>query len=168
MYSIRSLKTFWCPQALDQESKCILGSSHRTVANTPRISQKCSCHNPPQIPIKCTPNAKPIYSASSRQVGGVPGASRPKPLAPGASRGLQGPPGAYTGLRRLRGLQGLQSPPKPPCFERKMCPVAYCQSLEPWARLKFHVGWSGWTRSPTMAGGRVFLKGSEAGVLRQV
>ena len=23
----------------------------------------------------------------------------------------------------------------------------------PWARLKFHAGWSGWTRPPTMAGG---------------
>ena len=27
------------------------------------------------------------------------------------------------------------------------------QSLEPGARLKFHAGWSGWTRPPTMAGG---------------
>ena len=40
-------------------------------------------------------------------------------------------------------LQGLQGPG----------PAAYCQSLEPWARLKFHAGWSGWTRPPTMAGG---------------
>ena len=41
-----------------------------------------------------------------------------------------------------------------------------------WARLKFHAGWSGWTRPPTMGGGggwvaglrrvkRGFLKGSE-------
>ena len=34
-----------------------------------------------------------------------------------------------------------------------MRPAAYCQSFEPWARLKFHAGWSGWTRPPTMAGG---------------
>ena len=26
-------------------------------------------------------------------------------------------------------------------------------SLAPGARLEFHVGWSGWTRPPTMAGG---------------
>ena len=32
-------------------------------------------------------------------------------------------------------------------------PAAYCQSFEPWARLKFHAGWSGWTRPPAMAGG---------------
>ena len=59
-----------------------------------------------------------------------------------------------------RRLQGLQGPPGPAgasgassCFERKMRPAAYSQSPEPWARLKFHAGWSGWTRPPTMAGG---------------
>ena len=47
-----------------------------------------------------------------------------------------------------RGLRALKH-----CFELKMRPAAYYQSLEPWARLKFHAGWSGWTRPPTMAGG---------------
>ena len=32
-----------------------------------------------------------------------------------------------------------------------------------WARLKFHAGWSGWTRPPTMAGG-----GGGVGQLRRV
>ena len=32
--------------------------------------------------------------------------------------------------------------------------AAHCESLEPGARLEFHdVGWSGWTRPPTMRGG---------------
>ena len=105
-------------------SKCILGSSHRTVANTPRISQKCSCHNPPQIPIKC-------------------GSVEVTQLHPCMWRGFQALPG------RSRGSRGLQGAP---CFERKMRPAAYCQSLEPWARLKFHAGC-------VSAGG--VLKGSE-------
>ena len=63
---------------------------------------------------------------------------------PGASRLFQGAP------EGSRGLQGLRGPPKPsrppktickPCFERK-----------PWARLKFHAGWSGWTRPPALGG----------------
>ena len=49
--------------------------------------------------------------------------SRPSTGPPKASRGLQAPPGAL--------------PPKP----------------RAWARLKFHAGWSGRTRPPTMAGG---------------
>ena len=61
---------------------------------------------------------------------------------PGASRGLQGPPGASRGLQ---GPPGAEGPPKPQKTQHK--------SLEPWARLKFHAGWSGWTRPPTMAGG---------------
>ena len=70
-------------------------------------------------------------------VGG--GVSRHFQAVPEGSRGLQGPP----------------EPQKTPqtCFEQKKHPAAYCQSLEFWARLKFHVGWSGWTRPPTMAGG---------------
>ena len=50
---------------------------------------------------------------------------------PGSRSSLQGPPG---GSRQLQGFPG--GPPK---------------AL--WARLKFHAGWSGWTRPPTMAGG---------------
>ena len=64
------------------------------------------------------------------------------PALPGRSRGLQGPSGASREKKHHK--HG---------FERKMHPAAYCQSLEPWARLKFHAGWSGWTRPPTMAGG---------------
>ena len=132
MYSIRSLKTFWCPQAPDQQSTCILGSSHRTVANTPRISQKCSCHNPPQIPTKCTPNAKPINKTYYiwQAIGNT----------------------ASVEVTQLHPcLCGVSSACRP--FQG---PAAYCQSLEPWARLKFHAGWSGWTRPPTMAGGGVW------------
>ena len=66
---------------------------------------------------------------------GAAGASGPSR----ASRGLQGPPG-----REVRASKTV---------ERKLRRAAYCQSLEPWVRLKFHAGWSGWTRPPTMAGG---------------
>ena len=52
---------------------------------------------------------------------------------------VQGPPG-FAGVSGAF-IQGI--------FEQKM--------LEPWARLKFHAGWSGWTRPPTMAGGVVCL-----------
>ena len=65
-------------------------------------------------------------------------------LPPGpaeASRGLQGPPGAS------RGLQGLQEHGNEKCA-RRVPPKP-----RTWARLKFHAGWSGWTRPPTMAGG---------------
>ena len=34
-----------------------------------------------------------------------------------------------------------------------MLAAANCESLEPGARLEFHVGWSGWTRPPTTEGG---------------
>ena len=50
---------------------------------------------------------------------------------------------------RLQGCPGLGTN----VVERKMRPAAYSQRPEPWARLKFHAGWSGWTRPPTMAGG---------------
>ena len=70
-----------------------------------------------------------------------------------------------------RALQGL---PRATVLNEK----AYRQSLAQGARLKFHVGWSGWTRPPAMAreggGGQaeaclqggvegrgVFFKGSE-------
>ena len=53
----------------------------------------------------------------------------------GASRGLQGPPGASRGLQQA--------------FTK----VLNEKCAQPWARLKFHAGWSGWTRPPTMAGG---------------
>ena len=65
-------------------------------------------------------------------VGGFPGASRP----------FQGLPEA----------SGAQKTSASVCL-RKMRPAAYCQSPEPWARLKFHAGWSGSTRPPAMAGG---------------
>ena len=92
---------------------------------------------------------KPYYILGSvlsfiHACGGFPGASRPfqeAPGPPGPSRGLQGP----------QGCGGCRTPQT--CFERKMRPAAYSQSPEPWARLKFHAGWSGWTRPPTMAGG---------------
>ena len=64
---------------------------------------------------------------------------------------LQGAPGAPGGCRGLWGVQDLEG--------TKNAPAAYRQSLEPWARLKFHAGWSGWTRPLTMAGG------AEAGCL---
>ena len=86
-------------------------------------------------------------------VGGFPGASRP----------FQGPPGAYMGLQGALG-----PPPQKIRFERKMRPAAYCQILEPWAKLKFHAGWSGWTRPPTMAGGGggVGVAGKDLNALR--
>ena len=88
-----------------------------------------------------------------------------------ASRGLQGPPGASRGLQRPPG--GLQGPPgpsgglpknSPQTVRTKNAPAAYWQSLEPWARLKFHVGWSGWTRPPTMAGGGGVRSGQGLGM----
>ena len=35
----------------------------------------------------------------------------------------------------------------------EVLPAAQCESLEPGTRLEFHVGWSGWTRPPTMGRG---------------
>ena len=74
-----------------------------------------------------------------------------------AVSGLQGLAGASKGLQgRPRGSRGVQGPSGGPGTSRgrtKNAPAAYRQSLEPWARLKFHAGWSGWTRPPTMAGG---------------
>ena len=75
----------------------------------------------------------------------VPGCCRGLQGLAGASKGLQGPPGAFGGSRDL--------------------------GLEPWARLKFHAGWSGWTRPPTMArgrGGRVSATKSRGGFLRDL
>ena len=94
------------------------------------------------------------------------------PALPGRSRGLQGlqgPPGASRGLQALQGACGALKSPK----KRKMHPAAYCQSLEPWARLKFHAGWSGWTRPPTMAGkgggsAQVSAKGIVEGVFKGI
>ena len=90
------------------------------------------------------------YSASSMHVGGFQAVA-------GHSRRLQG----------LQGLPGASRARKG--HERKMRPAAYSQSPEPWAGLKFHAGWSGWTRPPTMAGGgggvarlRRACKGAEA------
>ena len=71
-----------------------------------------------------------------------------------ACRGLQGPPGPPGASR------GLQGPPKTP-------KTLTNEKIKPWARLKFHGGWSGWTRPPTMAGGggggqaEVCLQGGE-------
>ena len=74
--------------------------------------------------------------------------------------GFQALPGHSAGSRAsraCRGLQGLHGPPrasrKVQVRHKKMRPAAYSQSPEPWARLKFHAGWSGYTRPPTMAGG---------------
>ena len=77
----------------------------------------------------------------STQFQAVAGGSK---TLPGPLKGPPKPPGASRGLR---GVQGPQTP-----FSTKNAPAAYRQSLEPWARLKFHAGWSGWTRPPTMAG----------------
>ena len=99
---------------------------------------------------------KPYYILGSVEVtihacGGFPGLQGLQGLQgpPGPSRSLQGPPGASGASRGL--WKGCQNPKTR--FERKMRPAAYSQSPEPWARLKFHAGWSGWTRPPTMAGG---------------
>ena len=51
-------------------------------------------------------------------------------------------PRASRPFQASRGLQGQG-------VEKRL--AVYCQSLEP--RLKFHAGWSGWTRPPNMAGG---------------
>ena len=56
-------------------------------------------------------------------------------LPPGASAGLQNPSTNMV----LNEKCARRVPPKP----------------RTWARLKFHAGWSGWTRPPTMAGGGV-------------
>ena len=58
---------------------------------------------------------------------------------PGGSRGLQGPPGGSGGSRPTNPASIVLNE-NAPCHE-------------PWARLKFHAGWSGWTRPPVMAGG---------------
>ena len=79
----------------------------------------------------------PGASRASRGFRGLfQGLQRP-PGPPGASRGLRGPPGASRGFQTL---PGLKSPKKPTTNNEN-------------ARLKFHAGWSGWTRPPTMAGG---------------
>ena len=73
----------------------------------------------------------------------------------GGSRALQGPP---------RGSRGLRGPPDQKTQKHVLNEkCARRVQPKPRARLKFHAGWSGWTRPPTMAGGvaRLFLKGSE-------
>ena len=69
------------------------------------------------------------------------------PGPPGPSRGLQGPPGASGA--------SFGASQNPKTFQNVVLneKAAYSQSPEPLARLKFHAGWSGWTRPPTMAGG---------------
>ena len=61
--------------------------------------------------------------------------------------GLQEPPGASRGLQGLQGSRRGSGPVNEKCA-RRVPP-------EPriWARLKFHAGWSGWTRPPTMGEG---------------
>ena len=79
------------------------------------------------------------------------GASTPEPpvkqsiYGPGACAELKACRGLQKFLEASRALHGppaaprFQGPPKPPhqYFRKKMCLAAYCQSLEPWARLKF-------------------------------
>ena len=100
--------------------------------------------------------------------GGVPaGLQGPQgpPGPPGASRGLQG---------ASRELQGTPRPPQKPAQKmvlNEKCTRRVLPKPRTSARLKFHVGWPGWTRPPAMAGGggrprlrrveRGFLKGSE-------
>ena len=69
----------------------------------------------------------------------------------GASRGFQEAPEASR-KRPASGQTWFYAPRRVPPKPRT------------WARLKFHAGWSGWTRPPSMAGGGGvvgFLKGSE-------
>ena len=78
--------------------------------------------------------------------------------APGRLGGLQEPPGASRGLQAAAGFS------ETPKVERKMRPPR--QRVEPWARPKFHAGWSGWTRPPAMRGGGaagVSARGSRGG-----
>ena len=95
---------------------------------------------------------------------------------------VQGPPGAsgasrlLGGSRGLRGLQGAHGPPGPPgAFQKaqqtlsnmvlnKKCARRVPPKPRTWARLKFHAGWSGWTRPPAMA--RRVCKGGVEGVLK--
>ena len=77
---------------------------------------------------------------------------------PGASRPSRGPPGASSQKKHfLNEKCARRIPPKP----------------RTWARLKFHAGWSGWTRPRTMAGGgggsaqaETCLQGGVEGVLK--
>ena len=63
-------------------------------------------------------------------------------------------------------LGGSKPPHKAPLFEKR--------ALEPWVRLKFHAGWSDWTRPPTMAGGgrrarpKACLQGGVEGVFEEI
>ena len=98
--------------------------------------------NPYILYIRVCTQLHPCMWGVSRRFQAIPGGSR-------ASRALQGPPGASRG----QGASGQVARTHKRCFEQKMRPAAYSQSPEPWARLKFHAGWSGWTRPPTMAGG---------------
>ena len=86
--------------------------------------------------------------------GDFPGASRP---SRGVSRSLQGPPGAFGASRAIEAAPGLQGPAL-----NEKCARRVPAKPRTWARLKFHAGWSGWTRPPTMAGGAGWpIKGSE-------
>ena len=49
-------------------------------------------------------------------------------------------------------------------LDEKRFAAAYCESLEPLARLEFHVGWSGCTRPPTTGGRGVATGGLQAKV----
>ena len=95
-------------------------------------------------------------------MGPFPGASRPSRGSPGA---FQGPPGASRGLDGAACGSGTSG-------GSKNAPAAYRQSLELGARLKFHAGWSGWTRPPTMAGtggvGPGGVKGGVEGVFKGI
>ena len=69
--------------------------------------------------------------------------------APGLSRGLQGPPGASRGLQRPPG--GSRDLQNPGGFGTRNAPRRVPPKPRTWARLKFHAGWSGWTRPPAEA-----------------
>ena len=68
----------------------------------------------------------------------------------------------HPGPGRL-GVRSLQGPPKPSRASKGLQAALGTSgasggaSKSPkntsWARLKFHAGWSGWTRPPTMGGG---------------
>ena len=59
------------------------------------------------------------------------GRSQPRPAS---AEGCWGEGGKVGGFR----VQGL---------------AAACCGIQAWAKLKFHLGWSAWTRPPTMGGG---------------
>ena len=94
---------------------------------------------------------------------------------PGPSRSLQGPPRASGASRGL--WKGCQNPKtRTNVVLNEKCGLPRTpKAPNLGARLKFHAGWSGWTRPPTMAGGgggvarlRRVCKGGVEGVFKGI